>query len=279
MLTTVKKMSSLKTLCLSLCLTALLGGCSKHNSTPTNVPVDLSSARFYTPHIQVIDSFHVDFNKRIIQYTQYKDDTTGGFPATDSIVAIFVYSGGATTPTSFTLSRPSVGLSDLHQLTYDAQGRIIMDTSAGGFGAHFSYPGSNIATRLNYGSTPGTIKADTLFITNGNVSSLRIYISNSGGTGDSLYSAMTFARSTLPNPGYRQQAAENMGVLLFHLSILGFNGYADFVSPTIADNLIQIYPNSQSILLSFLTDSQGRVITAYIAGVPLSVYSYAFYYY
>lgn len=278
----MKKITSLETVCLFLCLAAFTGGCSKNNSgTPSTTPAYLSSARFFTPRMQVVDSFHIDFNKRIIQYTQYKYDTTSGSPAVDSILVSFTYSGGHTGPDSYMLSRPSVGFSETHQLSYDGQNRLLKDTTVNGSGnfALFSYPGTDQACNFNYGNSPGTIKSDTLFITNGNVSSLRVYVANSAGTGDTIFSVMNFAHSSYPNPAYQQQTASTIGMLLFNLTIIGFSGYADFTSPAIADHLIQIFPNSQSILLSFTTDSHGRVATAYVPGVPLAAYSFAFYYY
>src|SRR5262249_31606848 len=138
----------------------------------------VSSITSYSPGNQesIVDSFSYDSAHRIAVYQQFAYDTSGGYPYTANWSATFALPAGNTAPpTSYTTGL--TGYEELHRLTYDGQGRIIMDSSTGpsGWVFHFGYPNNNIAINTYYDGTVANSLLDTLFMSNGNIGSFHIY--------------------------------------------------------------------------------------------------------
>src|SRR6185437_1992430 len=182
-----------------------VASCKKSGSSNKNSNNNawLSSVVSLQPQTRVVDSFYYDSSHRITGFHQYEYDSSQGYPAFGEWTVQFAYPAGtASQPSSYLYV---AGFSpDIHALTYDAQGRITRDTSVSGTGyvAHYSYPNGNIATTVLFDGTNANNQIDTMFLSNGNVSTLRIYYPNTAGTADSLEGAVNFGFTSLANPAY-----------------------------------------------------------------------------
>ena len=119
---------------------------------------------------------------------QFEYDTSTGTPNyAYTWSAIFSLPAGSSAPPS-SYTNNLTGTTELHQLTYDAQGRIVKDSSLGSSGwvIYFSYPANEIAITALYDGTIANSIVDTLFLSNGNIGSAHTYGPNNAGTADSL---------------------------------------------------------------------------------------------
>ena len=260
---------------LFLSLVLLMASCKKSGSGNNTSSNDyyVSSESLYSYPTRVVDSFTYDNTHRLTVFAQYKYDTTSGSPQSDGLITTFSYSGSSQVPASYTLTQLSNGpAGDVHQLSYDGQKRIIKDTSVSGSGYvnYFSYPGSNIVSRLLFDGTAADDQVDTVFFTNGNVTSQHIYYPNDAGTADSLSGSPGYGYSTSVNPLYHSGIAGTTGVLLNLLAYDGFGGSVDFLSANalnMASNLGDGLPPGTVLNFTVVPDSKGRVVLLTLGGV------------
>lgn len=255
----------------------ILASCSKtsrsgNSSTPAFY---LSSATTYTPGTTVIDSFSYDSSNHVSQFSQFEYDTVGGTPSLKSWSANFVLSGTATPPASYTYTSNSI--SQTHSLSYDGQGRIVKDTcTTTGYVAYYSYPGGNIATTVLFNGSTTNNQIDTIFVSNGNVSAVHSYVSNSAGTADSLVGSLQFGFSSTGNPLYHSALTTAMGPLLYILQVDNFGGSLDPISINAFNSVSGTLDGFSGVTLNFslIDDAVGRlnVMSASLLGNSEIIY-------
>ena len=240
--------------------------CKKSGSSNNNRNNNawLSSVVSLQPQTRVIDSFYYDSSHRITRFSQYQYDSSQGSPTFGAWTVQFAYPAGTTSqPTSYLYVLGSSA--DIHVLSYDAQGRISRDTSVSGTGyvARYSYPGGNIATTVLFDGTPMNNQIDTMFLSGGNVTSLRIYYPNTAGSADSLAGEVNFGFTSLTNPAYHTDMTNSIGPLLYILQLDGFGSSVDPISQHAFNSVGGTgsgLPPGVSLKYNQTTDSQGRLI-------------------
>jgi hypothetical protein len=258
--------------------------CKKSNSSNNNVNSNawLSSITSWSSPTSVVDSFAYDSSHRIASYTQFEYDTSTGTPISGNWSAIFsLPAGGSAPPPSYTNNLS--GVSELHQLTYDAQGRIVEDSSLGSSGwvIYFSYPANEIAITALLNGTIGNSIVDTLFLSNGNIGSSHIYGPNNAGTADSLEESIKFGFSSISNPAYHSAITSSVGPLMYILAIAGYGGNYDAISQKAYNSLSGVgdgLPSGVTFNYTLSTDTQGRLSQQSISvGGSEAVISYRYY--
>jgi hypothetical protein len=167
----------------------------------------------------------------------------------------------------------------VHQLYYDGQNRIVKDSGISGTGYvnYISYPGSNIVSRVLFDGTAGNDQVDTVFFTNGNVTSQHIYYPNNAGTTDSLSGSPRYGYSASVNPLYHAGIAATTGVLLNLLAYDGFGGMIDFLSVdaiNTASNLGGGLAPGTTLNFNVVADSKGRVAFLALSGAFTISFNY-----
>jgi hypothetical protein len=255
---------------LPLFLTALLVifiySCKKSSSSNNNSANSnawLSSVTSWSSPTSVVDSFAYDSTHRVASYTQLEFDTSTGTPYAYTWSAVFsLAAGGSAPPSSYTNNL--TGTSELHQLTYDAQGRILKDSSLGSSGwvIYFSYPANAIAITALYDGTIANSIVDTLFLSGGNIANTHIYAPNNAGTADSLEGTLKFGFSGVSNPAYHSAVTSSVGPLLYILAISGFGGNYDAISQKAFNSVSGVgdgLPSGVTFNYTLSTDTQGRL--------------------
>ncbi len=241
-----------------------VASCKKSGSS-NNKPNNnswLSSVVSLQPQTRVVDSFYYDSSHRMTGFSQFQYDSSQGFPTFGVWSVQFAYSGTATQPSSYLYVIGSSA--DIHALTYNAQGRIMRDTSVSGTGyvAYYSYPNGNVATTVLFDGTHANNQVDTMFLSNGNVTSLRIYYPNNAGTADSLEGTVNFGFTSLANPAYHTDITNNIGPLLYVLQLDGYGSSVDPISQHAFNSLSGTgsgLPAGVTLKYNQTTDSQGRL--------------------
>jgi len=255
---------------LSLCtfvvfLVFFICSCKKSNSSSnsSNSNSWLSSVTNYSPQQSIVDSFSYDSSHRIASFMQFDFDSTNGYPIYANWSAIFALpAGSSASPASYT--NDLTGTLETHELTYDAQGRIIKDSSLGSSGwvIYFGYPNGNIAINAYYDGTIANSILDTLFMSNGNIASLHAYAPNNAGTADSLEGVIKYGFSTISNPGYHPTLTSTIGPLIYILQISGYGGFFDNISEKVLNSISGPVGNASgnvTIPYTLTKDSQGRL--------------------
>jgi hypothetical protein len=274
---------------LPLFLTALLlfftYSCKKSNSSNNNNSNSnswLSSVTSWSSPTSVVDSFAYDSSHRIASYMQFEYDTSTGTPTSAGWSAVFSLPAGSSAPPSSYMNNLT-GSNELHQLYYDAQGRIVKDSSLGSSGwvIYFSYPANEIAITALYDGTIANSIVDTLFLNGGNAGNVHIYGPNNAGTADSLEGSIKFGFSGLANPAYHSAITSSVGPLLYILAISGFGGNYDAISQKAFNSLSGVgdgLPSGVTFNYSLSTDAQGRLSRQSISvGGSASVITYKYY--
>ena len=250
-------------LCVPVFVIILASSCSKTSkSGNSNTPAFyLSSATTYSAGTTVVDSFSYDSSNRVSQFSQFEYDTLGGTPALKTWSANFALTAGTTTPpASYTYT--TGGISQTHSLSYDGQGRISKDTcTSTGYVAYYSYPNGNIATTVLFNGSESNNQIDTIFVSNGNVSAVHSYVSNSAGTGDSLVGALQFGFSSTANPLYHSGITASVGPLLYILQVDNYGGSLDPISVNAFNTISGTLDGYSGVTLTFglINDSLGRL--------------------
>jgi hypothetical protein len=210
-----------------------------------------------------VDSFSYDSSHRIASFMQFEFDTSTGTPLSGNWSAVFSLPGGASAvPPSYTNNL--TGNSELHQLFYDGQGRIIEDSSTGvsGWIIYFSYPNNNIAITALLNGTIGNSIVDTLYLSGANIGNVHVYGPNNAGTADSLEGVLKFGYSGIANPAYHSAIASGIGPLIYMLSFSGYGANIDPISQKAFNSLSGVgagLPPNVTINYTLTTDSQGRL--------------------
>jgi hypothetical protein len=236
----------------------------------------LASIKSYSPGYKSVDSFGYDAGNRLTSFVQsIFDSTQGGAPVSGYTAMIFSYTNSNSIVPAFYTANYSDGTSEVHQLYYDNQNRIIKDTtSAVGSGyvvTYYSYPNNNIASTVLFDGTYDDTQVDTMYLSNGNITNTSIYYPQ---TPDSAYATLSFSSYT--NPGYHSAIATTIGPLLNIFSIDAFGGI-DFVSQktAISTSVIDDGSPAMGVTYTITPDSKGRVGQLTIPGVSgESIYSY-----
>ncbi|HTR29052.1 MAG TPA: hypothetical protein VMH27_07265 [Puia sp.] len=238
---------------------------SAHNNNGSGANSWVSSITSYSPSDQesIVDSFAYDSAHRLASYQQFGYDTSGGYAYSASWSAIFSLPAGSTAPPA-TYTNDLTGTQELHQLSYDAQGRIIKDSSLGtsGWVIYFGYPNNNIAFNAYYDGTIANSLLDTLFMSNGNISSYHVYLPNNDLTADSLEGNVKAGYSGLANPCYHSVITSSIGPLIYALAISGYGGNFDAISQKALNSvsgLVDGLPFNTTVTYTQVTDSQGRL--------------------
>jgi hypothetical protein len=240
--------------------------CHKSGSSPStdNGNYYLSSVVTWSPGTKIVDSFKYDSSKRMATFQQFEYDSTSGTPSVFSEMIQFTAPGaGSALPPSYVYTEGSQ--TEQHQLSYDGQGRIVRDTSLSGTGSvtYYSYPNGNIAMTSWFDGNPLTNEIDTMYLSNGNISSLHIWLPNDAGTKDSLQGVANYTYSSLANPAYHAAISSGIGPLLFTLTANGFGGTLDPISQKATSSVSGIGdglpPNNIPITFVQKTDSKGRL--------------------
>lgn len=246
-------------------LVVVTASCKKSNSSNSNSNsnVWLSSVTSWSSPTSIVDSFSYDSSHRIASYSQFEYDTSYGYPVAYNWAAVFSLTGSSSAPPA-SYTNNLTGANEVHQLSYDAQGRIIKDTSLGSSGwvIYFSYPGGNIAITALYDGTIGNSLIDTLYMSNGDIGSLHIYGPNNAGTADSLEGNIKYGFSGISNPAYHSSITSSIGPLIYILGISGFGGFFDPVSQKALNSISGVadgLPSGQTLDYKLTTDSQGRL--------------------
>ena len=236
---------------------------SSSNNNNANSNAWLSSVTSWSSPTRIVDSFTYDSASRVASYMQFEYDTSTGTPGAYTWSAVFSLPAGSSAPPS-SYTNNLTGTNELHQLTYDAQGRIVKDTSLGSSGwvIYFSYPANEIAITALYDGTIANSIVDTLFLSNGNIGNTHIYFPNNAGTADSLEGSVKYGFSSLSNPAYHSAITSSIGPLLYILAISGFGGNYDPVSQKVFNSLSGVgdgLPSGVTINYTLSTDAQGRL--------------------
>jgi hypothetical protein len=246
----------------------LIFSCKKSNSggnSTTATSTYLSSAVSWSPQQKIVDSFSYDSLHRLTQFSQLTYDTTSGSAQYYSSNVEFTYQDNATSPTRYVYSDTLLGdYSDIHILSYDGQGRIVKDTSYSGsdYVAYYSYPNNNPASTVLFEGTIDDNLIDTLFLTNGNISSEHVYNSDVPGQPDVLDGDVQYGFSSTANPAYHSAITSSIGPLLATLEINGFGGFVDFISKNAVNKLSGIadgLPPGTVLNYTLTNDSKGRL--------------------
>lgn len=271
---------------LFLCLGFFMISCHKDGSNNGNSGSStdyLSSVTSSSPKTKYVDSFLYDGSHRLTGFAQYVYDTSSGYSESYSSQISFTLPASGSAPSAYTYSDDQV-TGDQHKLSYDAQGRIIKDTSISGSGfvTYFSYSGSNIAIKVLFDGSPLNNQIDSLFLSNGNIGSQHVYFPNDAGTADSLVGNLQFGYNQIANPAYHADISSAVGPLLH---VLQFDGYSNFVDPISQKALNSVVgmaeglPGNSSFSYNLSTDSKGRlsVVTSNAPGAAGSMIVYRYY--
>lgn len=270
---------------LAVLATVLFAACKKSNSSHnnnSNANYWLSSVTSWSSPTSIVDSLTYDSSHRVATFIQLEFDTSSGSPLEYGWSATFsLTAAGSAPPTSYTTNLS--GIDEFHQLTYDAQGRIIKDSSLGSSGwvNYFSYPAGEIAITALYDGTIANSVIDTLYISGGNINSFRIYGPNNAGTADSLEGSIKFGFSGINNPAYHSAITSSVGPLLYILQISGFGGNFDPISQKALNSLSGTgdgLPAGVTLDYSLSTDALGRLSRQTISyGGSVGIVNYRYY--
>jgi hypothetical protein len=244
--------------------------CKKSNSDNGSTPASnyyLSSVVSYSPQQKIIDSFCYDSLHRVDTFMQTIYDTTSGTPQYNTFTAQFLYQSTNTYPSYYNYYDVPLGnYGDYHILSYDANNRITKDTSLSGSGyvTYYSYPNNNIAATVLFEGTTQDNQIDTLFVTNGNISSGTYYTSDIPGQPDQQQADVQYTYASTANPAYHAAISNSIGPLLTTLDVDGFGGFVDFISKNAYKGVVgvqQTAPLSFSYTYNLTNDNKGRLST------------------
>jgi hypothetical protein len=117
---------------------------------------------------------------------------------------------------------------------------------------------------------------DTIFVSNGNVSAVHTYMSNSTGTADSLVGALQFGFSSTANPLYHSALTTAVGPLLYTLQVDNYGGSLDPISVNAFNSVSGTLDGFSGVTLNFslINDVVGRlnVMSASLLGNSEIIY-------
>lgn len=247
--------------------------CTKTNSNPEPPIQELNPNSFsiYLPqtHTKSVEVFGYDTKAQLSTINIYSYDSSSGSPIIDSIVVSFNLTQGIYPPPAYNEAfhyqgDPPSGESQYHELFYDAQNRVTIDSitlsNINGFAVqHYLYDNNGNTTvqwLFGYPQTPSNYtinQIDTMFIQNENIMTDVNYTT----TGNTLNHLFTRSYSTHINPLYNKTLANSLGCLMV------FNNFFDFRSNYLPTQIIDQENGSPTITINYLwtTDATGSVVS------------------
>ncbi|MBN9379831.1 MAG: hypothetical protein J0H74_03635 [Chitinophagaceae bacterium] len=275
------KNSLLRTLAPCLSIAVIFSSCSHSGSSDGN-PVNnsyLASARTIGPDGILIDSFAYDAQHRVATFRQIATNGTDS----GTMTSVFNFSGNTPLPDSYVYTQND-GTPETHVLTFDGQGRIIKDTSAGvsKFVTYYTYAGDNIICRIFFaGDLSSDAFVDTLIVKGGNMTGAKVWGWDHGVGQWEDQEQTTFGHATAANPGYKAEIAGAVGPLLHVLSVYNFGGHADYISKNIINKITGVVDGlpAGGITYTVHADASGRVSELTPNGVGAAGYKTVYTYY
>lgn len=267
----------MKTIGLAACVVLALAACKKNSGgsgSNTQTSGYLASVRIGSPGQLLVDTFSYNPGHHLVRFAEYISGS--GVSQADSAFFEFAFTNDTTLPSGYTYRAD--GITDPHNLYYDANKRIVKDTSLSGTGyvAYYSYPNGNPACTVLFDGTALNNQIDTLYLSGGNISHLKTYFPNDAGTADSLEGNVQYTFGPQANPAYQAGLSESLGHLLYTLSFDTFGGYEDFISKNILQSAVGV--GVPGINFTATTDASGRVTELNAAGLPAGTYYMKFTY-
>ncbi len=263
----------MKCLILLLILTITFLSCSKtaSNTGPPIQETNPNSFSIYLPqtHSKTVEVFGYNSKAQLETINIYGYDSSSGSPIIDSIIVSFNSTQGIYPPPGYNvryhyLGDPLNGESNYHELFYDAQTRVTIDSvtisGINGFPVqHYLYDNSGNTTvqwLIGYPQIPSNYiinETDTMFIQNDNI----ITDINYATTTSTLNRLFTRSYSTHINPLYNKTLANSLGCLMV------FNNYFDFRSNYLPAQFVDQGNGIPTITINYLwtTDATGSVVS------------------
>jgi hypothetical protein len=230
-----------------------------------------NSFSIYLPqvHTKGVEIFGYNTKAQLATINLYSYDTSSGTPVIDSFIVSFTLTQAINPPSAYDevyhyQNDPPAGESEHHELFYDMQNRITIDSitasSMNGFAVqHYLYDNTgNTTVQWLFGDpqTPGSYtinQIDTMFIQNENIMT-DINYSVTDGTLNHLF---TRSYSTHINPLYNTSLANSLGCLMV------FNNFFDFRSNYLPTHFIDQENGSPTVTINYLwtTDATGSVVS------------------
>ncbi len=263
----------MKYLILLFLLSMTFFSCSKTASIPGQPIQETNPNSFsmYLPqtHIKNVEVFDYNSNAQLETINIYSYDSSSGSPIIDSIVVSFNLTQGIYPAPGYNIryhyqGDPPVGETNYHELFYDAQSQVTIDSvtisNINGFPVqHYLYDNNgNTTIQWLIGSPqiPGSYtinEIDTMLIQIENITS-DINYTTATGTLNHLY---TRSYSTHINPLYNKTLANSLGCLMVA------NNFFDFRSNYLPTQFIDQENGSPTVTINYLwtTDATGSVVS------------------
>jgi hypothetical protein len=229
------------------------------------------SFSIYLPqlHSKAVEMFSYNAQAQLAKINAYSYDSSGGTPVIDSFIVSLTITQAATPPSAYDevyhiQGDPPAGQTDHHELFYDTQDRVTIDSitvsSVSNFAVqHYLYDNNgNTTVEWLFGipSTPGSYSVnqiDTMFIQNENIMT-DINYTLPGGTFNRLF---TRSYSTHINPLYNAALANSLGCLMV------FNNFYDFRSKYLPTQFSDQEDVNPTIVINYLwsVDATGSVVS------------------
>jgi hypothetical protein len=251
-------------------LTMTFFSCSKTASNPGQPMLETNPTSFsiYLPqtHTKSVEVFGYNSKAQLETINIYDYDSSSGSPIIDSIVVSFNLTQGIYPAPGYNVryhyqGDPVVGETNYHELFYDAQSRVTIDSvtisNINGFPVqHYLYDNKGNTTVQWLTQIPNNYiinEIDTMFIQNDNIMTDINYTMTTG-TLDHLF---TRSYSTHINPLYNNTLANSLGCLMV------VNNFFDFRSNYLPTQFIGQENGSPTITINYLwtTDATGSVVS------------------
>jgi hypothetical protein len=267
-------MKNLILLSLLSLLTISFFSCNK-TSTPNMGPAIQDtvprSFSIYLPklHSKAVEMFSYNAQARLATINAYSYDSSSGTPVIDSFIVSLTLTQAANPPSAYDevfhfQGDPPAGETDHHELFYDAQDRVTIDSitvsTVSNFAVqHYLYDNNgNTTIEWLFGipQTPGSYSVnqiDTMFIQNETILT-DINYTLPGGTFNRLF---TRSYSTHINPIYNAALSNSLGCLMV------FNNFFDFRSKYLPTQFSDQEDINPAIVINYLwsVDATGSVIS------------------
>lgn len=270
---------SIKKLLLTAAIAVILFACKKSASTLSSQSGLVSNNTSYFPSAQgkVVTNLGYDAGQQITHFSWYDYDTSGATSNQDSVAYDFTIDPATHLPLSYIMTGWESSLSnsytETHNLFYDAQGRLVKDTTITGqdlpgdsAANYFSYSANRVIVREYSmdaydtvdGSTGwGCITIDTINLVNGNIVDQEEYEQN-GPDWDLDYSYIVNGYSNFANPLYNTHFSNSFAAL--------------FLDANLMDCLSKNLTSDDAV--HWITDPSGKVISGSAPTGESTVYTY-----
>ncbi len=266
--------------------------CSKtaSNTGPPIQETNPNSFSIYFPrtHSKSVEAFGYNSMAQLETINIYGYDSSSGSPIIDSVIVSFNLTQGIYPPPAYNVryhyqGDPLSGESNYHELFYDNQNRVTIDSvtisGINGFPVqHYLYDNNGNTTvqwLTGYPQIPSNYiinEIDTMFIQNDNI----ITDINYTTTTSTLNRLFTRSYSTHINPLYNKILANSLGCLMV------FNNYFDFRSNYLPAQFIDQGNGIPTITINYLwtTDATGSVVSGVGTdagnGLVREIYNYSY---